>query len=168
MSILITATFGNDVYNYLRAANTNPNNINLSRNLLIEAMQYAKVTTDAGGLPALENPETTIPRISYGPNGNYARITNRYVEDGSFVRIKNISLSYNVPANFLEKQKVVKGFRATIGVQNIYTFTNYSGFDPEVGGYVGRDASSSNQAIGLDFGRYPLTPIYSFTAGINF
>jgi TonB-linked SusC/RagA family outer membrane protein len=168
LSILITATLGNDVYNYLRAANTNPNNINLSRNLLIEAMDYAKVTADGSGKPVLANPETTIPRISYGPNGNYARITNRYVEDGSFIRIKNISLSYNVPSSLVERQKILKGLRVTLGVQNIYTFTNYSGFDPEVGGYVGRDAGSWNQAIGLDFGRYPLTPMYSFSASVNF
>jgi TonB-linked SusC/RagA family outer membrane protein len=168
LSILITATYGNDIYNYLRAANTNPNNINLSRNLLIEAMNYAKVTTDANGMPALSNPGTDIPRISYGPNGNYARITNRYVEDGSFIRLKNVSLSYNLPSNLLNSQRVVKGVRATVGIQNLVTITNYSGFDPEVGAYVGRDAGSWNQAIGLDYGRYPLTPNYTFTIGVNF
>ena len=168
LSILITATYGNDVYNYLAAANTNPNNINLSRNLLIHAMDYAKLITDAGGKPVLSNPDTDIPRISYGPNGNYARITNRYVEDGSFVRLKNVSLSYSVPASLLAKTRVIKGVRATIGAQNLATITNYTGFDPEIGAYVGRDAGSNNQAIGLDFGRYPLTPIYTFTLNVNF
>jgi hypothetical protein len=168
LSILITATYGNDVYNYLAAANTNPNNINLSRNLLIHAMDYAKLITDAGGKPVLSNPGTDIPRISYGPNGNYARITNRYVENGSFVRLKNISLSYNVPTSLLAKTRVIKGVRATLGAQNLATITNYTGFDPEVGAYVGRDAGSTNQAIGLDFGRYPLTPSYTFTLGVNF
>jgi TonB-linked SusC/RagA family outer membrane protein len=168
LSILITATYGNDVYNYLAAVNSNPNNINLSRNLLIGAMDYAKPTTDASGKPALLNPGSTVPRISYGPNGNYARITNKWVEDGSFVRLKNISLSYNLPNSLLARTRVFKGARATIGAQNLATITGYKGFDPEVGAYVGRDASSQNQAIGLDFGRYPLTPIYTFTLGINF
>ena len=168
LSILITATFGNDIYNYLAAANSNPNNINVSRNLLIQAMDYAKVSTDGGGKPIVSNRGTTVPRISYGPNGNYAKITNRFVEDGSFVRLKNISLSYSLPEGWLQKTKIVKGLRATIGAQNVFTITDYSGFDPEVGAYVGRDASSANQAIGIDFGRYPLTPIYTFTVSVNF
>ena len=62
----------------------------------------------------------------------------------------------------------MRGVRATIGAQNILTLTNYSGFDPEVGAYVGRDASNTNQAIGLDYGRYPLTPIYTFMLNVNF
>jgi len=51
--------------------------------------------------------------------------------------------------------------------QNILTFTKYKGYDPEVGAYVGRDANAANQAIGIDFGRYPLTPIYTFTLGLD-
>jgi hypothetical protein len=90
------------------------------------------------------------------------------VEDGSFVRLKNVSLSYNLPSGLVNKTRVLKGVRATIAGQNLVTFTDYTGFDPEVGAYVGRDASSANQAIGLDFGRYPLTPIYTFTLGDNF
>lgn len=168
LSILFTATFGNDVYNYIAAENSNPNNIYLSRNLMSKAMEFARPAMDNTGKAYLLNPETTVPRVSFGPNGNYARNTSYWVEDGSFVRLKNISLSYNLPSGWVNKTKVIKGIRATAGAQNLVTFTDYSGFDPEVGAYVGRDASSGNQAIGLDFGRYPLTPIYSFTLGVNF
>lgn len=168
LSVLITGTYGNDVYNYLARANSNPNNINLSRNLLIGAMDYAKPTTDGSGLPILSNPGSKVPRISYGPNGNYERITNAWVQDGSFLRLKNVSLSYSVPNAILAKTKVIKGLRATISGQNLVTITGYKGFDPEVGAYVGRDAGTNNQAIGLDFGRYPLTPIYTFALSVNF
>lgn len=168
LSILFTATFGNDVYNYLAAVNSNPNNIYLSRNLMSRAMDFARPAVDNSGKAYLLNPETTVPRVSFGPNGNYARNTSRWVEDGSFVRLKNVSLSYNLPSGLVNRTRVLKGVRATIAGQNLLTFTDYSGFDPEVGAYVGRDASSGNQAIGLDFGRYPLTPIYSFTLGVNF
>jgi TonB-dependent starch-binding outer membrane protein SusC len=82
--------------------------------------------------------------------------------------LKNISLSYNLPAKIVAKQKVVKSMRFTVGAQNILTITGYKGYDPEVGSYVGRDAGVINQAIGLDFGRYPLTPIYTFNLGVNF
>ncbi len=168
LSILITGTFGNDIYNYLAKRNTNPNNINISRNLLVHTMDYAKPGANAQGEIELSNPGTDVARISYGPNGNYTRPTSKWVEDGSYVRIKNISLSYNLPANLVSKQKIMKGLRITVSAQNVFTFTNYTGFDPEVGAYVGRDASATNQAIGLDYGRYPLTPVYTVNLGVNF
>ncbi len=168
ISVLFTGSFGNDIYNHLAKVNTNANNINISRNLLLTAMDYAKPGLNAQGNPVLTNPGTNVPRLSYGPNGNYTRPTNKWVEDGSYVRLKNVSISYNVSQKLLAKQKIVKGARLTIGAQNLLTFTKYSGYDPEVGAYVGRDASAGNQAIGLDFGRYPLTPIYTFNLGVNF
>lgn len=168
LSILLTSTYGNDVYNYMARTNTNPNNINLSRNLLIESMDYARPMLMENGTTGLQNPGTDVARISYGPNGNYARISNKFVEDGSFIRLKNISLGYSLPNSLLSKQKLVRSARLMFGAQNIATITGYKGFDPEVGAYVGRDASAGNQAIGLDNGRYPLTPIYTFTLGLDF
>jgi hypothetical protein len=55
-----------------------------------------------------------------------------------------------------------------IGVQNIATLTRYKGYDPEVGAYVDRNSSPASQSIGVDYGRYPLTPIYTFTLGVDF
>lgn len=167
LSLLITSTFGNDIYNYMSRVNTNPNNINLSRNLLTESMNYARPVT-VNGEVVLENPDTDVARISQGRNGNYTRITDKWVQDGSFVRLKNISLAYRLPVAFLAKQKLVKGARLSVNAQNLVTITKYKGFDPEVGAYVGRDAGANNQAIGLDFGRYPLTPIYTFSLGLDF
>ncbi len=168
LTVFITGTYGNDIYNFIAKRNTNPNNINVSRNLLLHTMEYAQPTTDASGKVVLKNPGTDVARISYGPNGNYTRPTSKWVEDGSYLRIKNISLSYNLPTTLINRQKLVKGVRVTVSGQNIATITGYKGFDPEVGSYVGRDASATNQAIGLDYGRYPLTPIYTFNIGVNF
>ncbi len=171
LSILIIGTYGNDIYNYIAAASSNPNNINLSRNLLTDVMGYAKVGTDAGGKPQLENPGTTIPRISsnqISSQNNFSRITSRFVEDGSYLRIKNISLSYNTPAEWLKYTKVLKALKVTVGAQNILTFTKYTGYDPEVGAYVGQGSSGQNQAIGIDFGRYPITPMFIASVNVNF
>ena len=170
LSVLITATYGNDIYNFVAWENSNPNNINLGRNMMLTALDYAKVQTDGNGKAYLLNPGTKVPRIIPGAdvNGTYARITNNFVEDGSYIRLKNVTLGYNLPESILGKVKAVRGLRATVGVQNLATLTNYSGFDPEVGAYVGRDASNLNQAIGLDYGRYPLTPIYTFGLNVNF
>ena len=171
LSILITGTYGNDVYNYIAAEASNPNNINLSRNLMVKALDYAKLTTDASGNPVLANPDTRVPRISnnaVSSDNNFGRITDRFLEDGSYLRLKNISLTYNVPSKYLGYTKVIKGLRATLGVQNIYTFTSYKGYDPEVGAYVGTGAQSNNQAVGIDFGRYPITPMYTTTISVTF
>ena len=171
LSILITGVYGNDVYNYIAAEASNPNNINLSRNLMVKALDYAKLTTDASGNTILANPGTRVPRISnnqISADNNFARITDRFLEDGSYIRIKNISLSYSVPTKYLGYTKVIKGFKATFSAQNIATFTSYKGYDPEVGSYIGTGSGGNNQAIGIDFGRYPITPMYIGTISVNF
>jgi hypothetical protein len=165
LSILLTGTFGNDVYNYVRFRNSNPNNINVGQNMFREARDYARVNAEG----VLENPGTIVPRLSGGDvNKNFARHTTKYVEDGSFVRIKNISLNYNLPTTLLAKTKFVKGARVGVSAQNLYTFTKYTGYDPEVGSYVGPNVGNDNAPIGVDTGRYPITPIYSFNFGIDF
>jgi TonB-linked SusC/RagA family outer membrane protein len=171
LSILITGSYGNDIYNYIAAVSSNPNNINLSRNLLTNAMNYAKLTTDASGNVILSNPGSNVPRMSSNQvanDNNFGRITNRFVEDGSYLRLKNVSLSYNVPAKYIGYTRVIKGLRATVGAQNIFTLTHYKGYDPEIGSYVGTGSSSANQAVGIDFGRYPLSPMYTATVSVNF
>ena len=165
LSVLLTGTFGNDVYNYVRFRNGDPNNINLGRNMLKEVLDYARVNAEG----ILENPGTTVPRLSGGDvNKNFGRHTTKYVEDGSFVRVKNISLNYTLPTTLISKQNVVKAVRVGVSAQNLYTFTNYTGYDPEVGSYVGPNVGNDNAPIGVDAGRYPITPIYSFNLGIDF
>ena len=137
--------------------------------MFIGAFDYARVATDEEGNPYLENPETVVARMSGGnKNNNFERHTDKYVEDGSYVRLKNISLNYNLPASLIAKTKFVKGARVGISAQNLLTITGYSGYDPEVGSYVGPNASTANAAVGVDYGRYPGTPVYSVNVGIDF
>jgi hypothetical protein len=145
LNILVIGTSGNDVYNYIAQDASNPNNINLSRNLFTTVMDYAKLMDDGTGKVVLANPGTTIPRISnnqIASDNDYSKINSRFVEDGSYIRVKNISLTYNFPAKWLGYTKVFKGVQATVGVQNPFTFTNYSGYDPEVGAYVGTGSAA--------------------------
>ncbi|MEQ8880870.1 MAG: hypothetical protein RLQ12_14610, partial [Cyclobacteriaceae bacterium] len=83
-------------------------------------------------------------------------------------RLKNITLSYALPANVIQALRYIRAARIGFSAQNVYTLTNYSGYDPEVGSYVGPNASVGNAAIGVDYGRYPVTPIYSINLGIDF
>jgi TonB-linked SusC/RagA family outer membrane protein len=170
LSVLVTGTFGNDIYNMLAMVNSKMGRFYTSRNLMLDVMNYARLS-DQNGKIVILNPETNVPRITGStiPNdNNYNVISSKWVEDGSFVRLKNVTLSYNLPASLVSKIKVVRGIKATVGAQNLLTWTNYSGYDPEVGASVGANVNAQNQAIGLDYGRYPLTPIYSFSIGVNF
>src|SRR5690606_34139559 len=169
LSILLTYSYGNQVYNYVRYQNNNPNNINLGSNMFVEAFNYAKVAEDGEGNPYLLNPETQVNRISGSSvNGNYDRLTDKYLEDGSYLRVKNISVTYTLPHNLLGNQNVVRNVRLGVSVQNAFTITGYSGYDPEIGSYVGPNGNVAQGFVGVDYGRYPLTPVYSFNVGVDF
>jgi TonB-linked SusC/RagA family outer membrane protein len=91
--------------------------------------------------------------------GNNPVISSWLVEDGSFIRIKNLTLGYRLPKLF--GAKVIKNARAYLNVQNLYTFTNYEGYNPEVNTVEGTD----NLTPGMDFGTFPLTR--TLTLGLN-
>jgi TonB-linked SusC/RagA family outer membrane protein len=169
LSVLVTASFGNDIYNLMRDEQTNPNNLNTGRNMYVTALNYAKVSEDGDGNAVVTNPNTNVPRIlgSSGVNNNYGRYTSTFIEDGSYVRIKNISLTYRLPATLINKQNVIQAVRVGVSGQNLFTFTKYTGYDPEVGAYVGPSYSGQTM-IGVDYGRYPLTRVYSFNIGVDF
>ncbi len=169
LSIMMLFTYGNDVYNYIRSQNSNPNNINLGRNMFVDAFDYARVTEDGEGNPILENPGTVVARMSGGNrNNNFERHTDKFVEDGSYLRVKNVSLTYRLPPSVLDGASFIKAVRLGVSAQNIFTLTDYTGYDPEIGSYVGPNASTANAAVGVDYGRYPLTPVYSVNVGIDF
>jgi TonB-dependent starch-binding outer membrane protein SusC len=98
------------------------------------------------------NPNTDVPRaVSGDPNGN-TRTSNRFLEDGSYFRLKNISIGYALPTELLNNltNNTVTKFRVYVSAQNLLTLTNYSGYDPEVG-------STFNTGLtqGIDYGQFP-------------
>jgi len=98
------------------------------------------------------NTNTDIPRaISGDPNGN-ARTSTRFLENGSYLRLKNIALGYNFSSAKLSAwtKGTVSSFRIYVSGQNLLTFTNYSGYDPEVGNRTGGSLTNS-----IDWAIYP-------------
>jgi hypothetical protein len=88
-------------------------------------------------------------------DANNVKISDRYVEDGSYIRLKTLQLGYSLPKSVIEKLNVTK-FRIYIGAQNLLTFTKYSGLDPEIGkGEDGLNTSNRFLDIGIDRGTYP-------------
>lgn len=99
-----------------------------------------------------DNTNTDIPRaVNADPNGN-ARVSDRFVEDGSYMRIKNLSIGYSVPAPALGSfvNGSVRKLRIYASLQNLLTITKYSGYDPEVG-----SRTVNNLTQGIDYGQFP-------------
>ncbi len=148
LSIFVNGVQGNDIINMNTRFNAN---LGTSRN--ITQAQY-----DGAWAEGKDNTNATGPKIMRQFFRNLL-FTRRFIEDGSFVRIKNISLGYQVPV----KSKVISAMKLTLGVNNLYTFTNYSGYDPEINSY------GDNPALfGVDLGGYPNARTYNFSIRCNF
>jgi TonB-linked SusC/RagA family outer membrane protein len=100
----------------------------------------------------------TVPRAIVGDPNNNSRISDRFVEDGSYMRLKNLTIGYTVPTEFLNNLGAgfIQRVRFYATSQNLLTFTNYTGYDPEIGARAGF-GSGQNQTLnsGVDFGQYP-------------
>ena len=110
------------------------------------------------------NPDTKTPRPTIADPNDNDRLSDRYVEDGSYLRIKNITLGYNFPNSLLTRAKI-DNIRVYCNIQNLYTFTKYTGYDPEVGAST---QDSSGLTFGVDNGRYPSPMTCSFGVNITF
>lgn len=96
------------------------------------------------------NTNTDVPRaVSSDPNRN-ARASSRFVEDGSYMRLKNLSIGYTLPSQWLGKS--ISNVRVYVSSQNLLTFTNYSGYDPEI---AVRTGINSSLGAGIDYGQFP-------------
>ncbi len=138
---------GNKLFNALKYTNMNPS-IGTNYNML------------AGILNAWtpQNTNTDVTRIiSTDKNGNYGNTSDWYIENGSYLRIKNITLGYTLPAN-LTNQAHIGAVRLYVTATNLFTVTKYTGYDPEVG----------MDELGIDKGRYPQAKNVLIGLNVNF
>ena len=148
VSIFLQGVYGNEIYFMDRT---------FYESLSGSMNQSLNVLEDHYWTP--ENPSQTMPRaIAGNPNANN-RFSDRFVEDGSFLRIKNVVLSYDLPVNTLERLRL-KGLQIYIKGNNLLTFTRFSGLDPEIG-----ELRNNSLNAGIAIGQYPVSRI--FTAGLN-
>jgi hypothetical protein len=106
-----------------------------------------------------ENP--TLPRFMSGENHNNW-MSDRWIEDGSYLRIQNITLAYSFPKQMIKKAGM-QNCKLYVSAQNVWTFTKYSGYDPEIGSF-NQNAGFSN----VDLGRYPAPRVFTLGANITF
>ena len=173
LSIFINGSVGNKVMNYTSInltsmTSTWGNQIQekIADRAHLAPIDPAKVYADGGmwyndvANVYVTNADTKTPRAAIGNSYNQI-ISDRYIEDGSYVRLKNIALGYTFPKS-ITKKLYLENLRVYCNLQNVLTITGYDGYDPEIG------ASTTDQhgyVFGLDNGRYP-SP-FTCTFGIN-
>ena len=142
LSLFLQGVAGNKIFNANR--------------LYTEAMSVAQnQTTETLDRWTGEGTSNSMPRAIFNDPNKNTRPSDRYVENGSYLRIKNLTLGYTLPASLTEKAHL-SSVRVYASGLNMYTFTEYTGFDPEVG------------TSGIDNNVYPVTATYSFGVNIGF
>jgi TonB-linked SusC/RagA family outer membrane protein len=148
LSVFINGVQGNDIINM----NTRfSGNLGTNKNITQEM-------ADGAWAQGNDNSNATGPKIIRQFYRNLL-FTRRFIEDGSFVRVKNITLGYVVPM----RSKTINNLKVSVGVNNLFTFTHYSGYDPEINSY------GDNPALfGVDLGGYPNSRTYNLSLRCNF
>ncbi|MDO4163399.1 MAG: TonB-dependent receptor [Bacteroides sp.] len=183
LSVFINGSYGNKVMNYMKIALTHMNSTwtnqlsEVNGRARLEAIDSSK--SYDGGMDRgdgtliyhwydditnvkLANPDATIPRATVNDPNDNDRISTRYIEDGSYIRLKNISLGYTFPKKTISKWGL-QSLRVYANIQNLLTITGYSGYDPEIGA-----STAGDNVYGLDNGRYPSPTTYSFGLNVSF
>jgi hypothetical protein len=142
LSVDIQGVYGNKIFNAKEVVRPDPYN-------------WEKHVLGAWTGPGTSNTE---PRASYGGN-NYLP-SDLFIQDGSFTRLRNVTLGYTLPSGLTRKLAVSK-IRFYIKGSNIYTLTKFTGYTPEIG-------SSDVLSNGIDYGAYPVTSVYSFGINLTF
>jgi TonB-linked SusC/RagA family outer membrane protein len=149
LNIFFQGSVGNDIYNATR--------IDLEG--MFDSKNQSTAVLDRW---TPENPYTDVPKAIGGGNVDNVRNSTRFVEDGTYVRLKSLTLSYKI----LDHNPKVKGIQQLTVYctgQNLLTFTGYSGFDPEVNAFL-----SSSTELGIDYGTYPQSINVIFGLSVQF
>ncbi len=160
INLALTGSVGADILNFTRYRTESMTSIwDNQTTAVLDRARYDSDGNLIAGTGYSSKHGYIVPRaVSNDPNQNN-RMSTRWIEDGSYLRIQNLSVGYTIPAKALEKTKL-STLRVYVNAQNLYTFTKYSGYDPEIGAY-----NQSALLQNIDRGRYP-TPL-SITLGVT-
>lgn len=142
LSIFFQGALGNQVWNGVRASHES---MNSTYNQLASTLERWTG----------EGTSSSMPRAIYADPNNNSRASTRWLENGSYAKLKNLTFGYTLPENWTNRAKV-KALRLYVSFDNLCTITNYSGLDPEVG------------LSGLDYGVYPSARTYMFGVSVKF
>lgn len=174
LSVFINGSYGNKVFNYLGMKLTRMNSAwSNQTNAIADRAILAPIDPDKTYSDGshwyddvsnvyVVNSGTSIPRATIQDPNDNDRISDRYIEDGSYLRFKNITLGYTFPTKTV-KQWGLQNLRLYTNIQNLWTITKYTGYDPEIGA-----STASSNVYGLDNGRYPSPTLVSFGVNLSF
>lgn len=136
LNVFTQFSYGNELYNATRA--------------MVENMyQFAAAGKRVLNRWRKEGDVTDVPRADHGDPGNNRRASERWLEDGSYLRIKTVTLGYTLPSSLTKKMNI-RSLRFYATAQNLLTLTSYTGWDPEVSAF-----GTSVTDLGIDYGNYP-------------
>jgi TonB-dependent starch-binding outer membrane protein SusC len=169
---------GNYLPDYSYSLNFNANYKNFDASIFFQGVQGNKIFNAAriisegmarlfgSGTAVLNawtptNTNTDVPRAIAGDPNTNVRPSTRWIENGSYLRLKNITIGYTIPNSLLQSmtRNAISSFRVYIGSQNLVTFTKYKGWDPEIG------SKNTTLTNGIDYGQYPAAR--SFLVGLQ-
>jgi TonB-dependent starch-binding outer membrane protein SusC len=154
LSIFLQGVQGNDVLNATRIETEGMENYKNQSTAVLRRWTQAGDVTD-------------IPAAVAGSTDN-SQVSTRFIEDGSFLRVKAVTLSYNLQNSFIKKANI-GSVKLYVTGQNLLTFTHYSGYDPELSlGGTSSDAQTANAALGIDYGTFPQPRTIIFGMNIEF
>ena len=161
LNAFFSFSYGNQIFNQLR---WNLDNLSGFNNAMESAFleRYIPINsqTDPAKVDAIKERNYRTKIASAGALFDPREVTDYYIEDGSFLRCRDINIGYNLPVSLLRSTGLA-GVRIYCNLQNMFTITNYSGFNPEVNG-------SSLATRGLDNGSYPNAKTYRIGFNVNF
>lgn len=150
LSLFFTGSQGSEIYNYTKIFTDFPTFYNGNRS-----------TNVLDAFHPTDNPNGSVPMLSESVNGQTSP-SSYFVEDGSFMRLKNLQIGYTLPLNVVEKAGMSRA-RVYVQASNLWTITNYSGLDPEIG-----RLNNSDIDTGIDFGSYPTSQTFIMGLSIDF
>ncbi len=167
MMIYLQGSYGNKIFNFTRRQTEGMNSgvmnqlATINNRTMVEMINPEGSTTDPTNFRVI-NANSNMPRATtIDPNDN-RRISDRYVEDGSYARIQTVSLGYKLPSGIGAPIGLTR-LRIYATIQNLYTMTKYSGYDAEIGAY-----NQQSMLMGVDNGRYPMPRIYTIGLNVEF
>lgn len=178
LSIFLYSAIGGKVFNFNRRMMDEPSPLNSTMtNKFKRAIDYAHIgyrdedatNKNVWNQYVLDGAHPTETRIDANKGNQNYRVSDRYVEDGSYLRIKNISLGWSLPKTWIKKAKL-QTLKMNLNVQNAWTFTHYTGYDPEIGAQNGQYSFSGQGMLlyGVDTGKVPSPRTYSFSIEATF
>jgi len=168
LSAFFNGTIGNKILNgikqYTYYLQGSPNHAQAFTDRYVQN-DIVKTTSTGEEITVLhQNLDTDIPR---NDKDNYNKLSEFFIEDGSYLRLRNLVLGYTIPAKWTTKVSIQR-CRFYVGAKNLLTITGYSGLSPDVAGKTPENTGEGILELGVDLGIYPVTKLYYFGANIVF